>query len=144
MNVNKLVVHHSASKKSTTKDEIEKWHKDRGFSEIGYHMVIEAKGVQKEGRSESKAGAHAKGANSDSLGVCVTGNFEEESPDTEQIDTLITVLAGWCKKYSLDEFKIYGHYNAPGGSTVTDCPGKYLKAKLDEVKLKVKEKVKNG
>ena len=40
MNVNKLVVHHSASAKSTTKSDIEGWHTERGFNEIGYHMVI--------------------------------------------------------------------------------------------------------
>jgi N-acetylmuramoyl-L-alanine amidase len=143
MNINKLIVHHSASKKSTTKDEIEKWHKDRGFNEIGYHMVIGAKGVHYQGRSENKVGAHAKGANSDSLGVCVTGNFENDSPDMEQIHTLIEVLAGWCKKYGLDEIKVFGHYNAPGCTTATSCPGKNLKSKLNEIKLKVKEKIKN-
>jgi N-acetyl-anhydromuramyl-L-alanine amidase AmpD len=72
----------------------------------------------------------------------VTGNFENESPDLEQIDTLIELLAGWCKTYSLEETNIYGHCNAPGGTTATLCPGKNLKSKLDEIRLKVKEKLK--
>lgn len=141
MNIYKLVVHHSASKKSTTKDDIEKWHKDRGFREIGYHKVIGAKGVLYQGRSESKSGAHAKGANTGSLGVCVTGNFESESPDTEQIETLTTVLFQWCKQHGLSEYQIYGHYNTPGCTTATACPGKNLIAKLNEIKLNVKEKL---
>ena len=138
--VNKLVVHHSASaKSSTTKEDIEQWHEERGFTEIGYHKVIEAYGVKKDGRSEDKAGAHAKGANSDSLGVCVCGNFESETPDTQQLEALTEVLTQWCKDHSLDETKIYGHYNVPGGTTTTSCPGQNLKSKLDEIKLKVKE-----
>ena len=141
MNVNKIVVHHSASAKSTTKSDIEKWHKERGFSEIGYHMVIGANGVKEEGRSTSKAGAHAKGANADSLGVCVTGDFEKETPDTKQVNALTDILVKWCKEHSLKETAIYGHYNVPGGTTATSCPGEKLKSKLNEIKLKVKEKL---
>jgi N-acetylmuramoyl-L-alanine amidase len=124
MIVNKLIVHHSAGKKSSTKDDIETGHKNLDYDEIGYHKVIGAKGVLYQGRSETKVGAHAKGANTDSLGVCLTGNFENESPDLEQIDTLIRVLARWCKTYSLEETNIYGHCNAPGATTATLCPGK--------------------
>lgn len=141
MNIKKLIVHHSASAKSTTKSDIEKWHKERGFSEIGYHMVIGANGQKESGRSTSKMGAHAKGANSDSLGVCVTGNFETEQPDIKQVEALTDVLVDWCKTHNLKETNIYGHYNAPGGTTTTSCPGKNLKAKLNEIKLNVKEKI---
>jgi len=141
MNVNKIIVHHSASAKSTTKSDIEKWHKERGFAGIGYHMVIGANGTKEEGRSSSKAGAHAKGTNSDSLGICVTGNFETEAPDTKQVDALTEVLIRWCKEYKLKETDIYGHYNAPGGTTATSCPGKNLKSKLNQIKLDVKAKL---
>ena len=42
--INKIVVHHSASKQSTTRDQIDRWHKDRGWSGVGYHYVIESDG----------------------------------------------------------------------------------------------------
>ncbi len=62
MKTQKLVVHHSASNKATTKKiDIDKWHKERGFSQIGYHKVIEANGAIVNGRSEKIQGAHAKG-----------------------------------------------------------------------------------
>jgi hypothetical protein len=58
MKVTKIVVHHSASdRKTTTKKDIEKWHKDRGFSQIGYHKIIEGTGMIKKGRSELIQGA---------------------------------------------------------------------------------------
>ena len=142
MLVSKLVVHHSASnRKTTTKKKIEQWHKDRGFSKIGYHKVIEGTGTIVNGRSESIQGAHAKGANAGSLGVCVTGNFEDETPHNGQIDSIVKVLTQWCKDHSLDETKIYGHFNVPGCTTSTSCPGKNLKSKLSSIKTKVKEKL---
>lgn len=140
MKVSKLVVHHSASdRKTTKKNDIESWHKKRGFNEIGYHKVIEAGGAVKNGRSETKQGAHAKGANVGSLGVCVVGNFEKETPTTLQINSLEKMLTDWCKDHGLDETKIYGHYNVPGGTTKTACPGKNLKSKLISIKDKVKK-----
>jgi len=81
MKVHKLVVHHSASNKATTKkSDIAKWHKERGFSQIGYHKIIEGNGTIVNGRSENIQGAHAKGVNQGSLGVCVVGDFEKETP----------------------------------------------------------------
>lgn len=142
MNVTKLVVHHSASaRKTTKKSDIEGWHKAEGFSEIGYHKVVEGNGTKKEGRSESKMGAHAAGANSGSLGVCVCGNFETEQPAAIQITALVEILSKWCQDHDLDETKIYGHCNVPGGTTTTDCPGKNLKSKLPTIRQRVKEEL---
>lgn len=139
MKVKFLVVHHSASKRSnTTKEKIDKWHKKKGWNGVGYHKVIEEKGAIKDGRSELIQGAHALGVNARSLGVCVVGNFEEEMPTSFQIDSLVKVLTQWCKKYNLDDTAIYGHYNVPGGTTPTACPGKNLKSKLHLIKAKVK------
>jgi N-acetylmuramoyl-L-alanine amidase len=142
MKVEWLVVHHSASDRATTtKEDIEKWHRDRGFSQIGYHKVIEGDGAIKDGRPESIAGAHAKGANNESLGVCVCGNFEEETPMAAQVDALKQVLTQWCKDHSLDESSIYGHFNVPGGETATACPGKNMKAILGSIKTAVRERL---
>ena len=139
MNVEKLVIHHSASAKSTTTvEDIEKWHRDKGFNGIGYHKVIETNGVLKLGRPEERMGAHAKGANKNSLGICVTGNFENEEPDEEQIETLVETLSDWCKSHNVDENSIYGHFEVPGCVTTTACPGNNLKSKLDDIRIQVK------
>ena len=138
MKITKLVVHHSASNSVTTKkSDIERWHIQRGFAEIGYHKVIEQNGTIVNGRAETKQGAHAKGANNASLGVCVVGNFEKEIPTTAQINSLVSVLTAWCKDNKLNATHIYGHFNVLGGSTKTSCPGKNLKIQLPIIKQKV-------
>ncbi len=138
MIIKKLVVHHSASKKDTTKKtDIDEWHKQRGFSQIGYHKVVESDGKIVTGRPERQQGAHAKGVNHKSLGVCVVGNFENEAPSEIQIRSVIKVLVEWCRKYELTSTDIYGHKNVPGGSTKTSCPGKNLVFVLPRIKRKV-------
>lgn len=138
MKIRKLVVHHSASDSATTKKaDIERWHKQRGFSQIGYHKVIEGDGSIVNGRPETVPGAHAKGANHASLGVCVVGNFETGSPSAIQTNSLVTILTDWCKTHKLDATSIYGHFNVPGSSTKTNCPGKNLKSQLGAIKQKV-------
>ena len=53
--------------------EIAKWHEKRGFSSIGYHFVIRRNGKIEEGRHIDMAGAHAKGHNLHSIGICLVG-----------------------------------------------------------------------
>jgi len=145
MKISKLVIHHSASKAATTKKaDLERWHKERGFSQIGYHKVVEANGSIVNGRSESTQGAHAKGANMGTLGVCVVGDFETETPSPAQIKSLVTVLSEWCKTHKLNSTNIYGHYNVPGATTDTSCPGKNMKSQLSIVKQKITQNLKTG
>jgi len=53
--------------------EIEDWHKKRGFDMIGYHFVIRRNGALEHGRPIELVGAHVKGMNFRSLGVCLVG-----------------------------------------------------------------------
>lgn len=69
--------------------------------------------------------------------MCVVGDFEKDALSDIQINSLVTVLTDWCKSYKLNESSIYGHFNAPGGSTKTRCPGKNLKNRLPVIKQKV-------
>ena len=54
-------------------EEIRRWHKERGWSDIGYHYVIRRNGKIEEGRNDGIVGAHAKGMNENSLGICMVG-----------------------------------------------------------------------
>ncbi|MEO1614742.1 MAG: D-Ala-D-Ala carboxypeptidase family metallohydrolase [Planctomycetota bacterium] len=138
MNVTKLVVHHSASPRDTTTvADLSRWHRERGFSQIGYHQLILANGTVSAGRPESIMGAHALGANQNSLGVCLMGNFENETPTGAQLSSLVTVLQRWTREYRLPTTSIYGHGEVPGGKTATACPGRNLKSQLQNIKLQV-------
>ncbi len=71
--VETIVIHHSASARSTTADEIRGWHLARGWSDIGYHYVIEDSGDVKQGRPLPTTGAHAP-PNEGRVGICITGD----------------------------------------------------------------------
>lgn len=57
--------------------EIDIWHKERGFKMIGYQDVIRRNGIVEQGREENEIGAHAKGYNSISVGICMVGGIDE-------------------------------------------------------------------
>lgn len=60
-------------------NEIRKWHvEERGWSDIGYHFVIKRDGSIESGRPLDRAGAHVKGYNSVSWGVCLAGGMAED------------------------------------------------------------------
>lgn len=50
-------------------EEIRRWHKQRGFNDIGYHYVVDPNGFIARGRSLRQIGAHTLGENADSLGI---------------------------------------------------------------------------
>lgn len=76
-----LVIHCTASRNGRLKplEEIRKEHRARGFSDVGYHYVIQADGSLLNGRPEEQIGAHAavKGHayNKTSIGVCLVGGL---------------------------------------------------------------------
>lgn len=137
--ITKVVIHHSASNSVTTrKADLDRWHKARGFLQIGYHKVIERDGGVVDGRAESSEGAHAKGANTHSLGVCVVGDFETEVPTSEQLTALASLLIDWCTTYGIADKDIHGHGAVPGGTTATACPGQHLAVRLPEIRAKIR------
>jgi N-acetyl-anhydromuramyl-L-alanine amidase AmpD len=137
-----LVVHHTASPKTTTVEQIRKWHKERGFSDIGYHAVIYGDGSLHRGRPEDKIGAHALGANTGSLGVSVCGNFETDALGDKQFRRLVRVLAYWCSKYGIGVKRIYGHRDV--GTTKTACPGNNLYKALPAIRSDVQKLLNSG
>tara|TARA_B100000780_G_scaffold118034_1_gene82821 strand:- start:3203 stop:3649 length:447 start_codon:yes stop_codon:yes gene_type:complete len=78
--INKLIVHCSATREGQhiSLETIRHWHLKRGWSDIGYHYVIELDGKVKSGRQEERMGAHCKGHNKDSIGVCYVGGVESD------------------------------------------------------------------
>ena len=76
--IKKIIVHCSATPESMDvgSEEIRRWHKERGWSDIGYHDVIRRDGTLEKGRDISIAGAHAKGHNFSSIGVCLIGGVD--------------------------------------------------------------------
>ena len=84
--INLIVIHCSATEegKEYSVEEITKWHQARGFSTIGYHFLIHSDGSidgEAEGcRSIMQIGAHAKGSNRYSIGICYIGGLRYGEP----------------------------------------------------------------
>lgn len=122
--IERLVIHHSASGRGTTFAQIRKWHTDpkprgNGWSDIGYNFVILGNGKLRVGRPLPTTGAHAKGKNSTSIGVCVTGN--NTKPGQEWTPVQIATLTELKEACELlwPGIEVCGHRDV--GST--QCPG---------------------
>ena len=98
--INKIIVHCSATREGENYEvaEIRKWHLARGFNDIGYHFYIDLYGEIHKGRDISKIGAHCKGHNRNSIGICYCGGVEadgktpKDTRNKEQRRSLVAVL----------------------------------------------------
>lgn len=105
--IDEIIIHCAATPegKDYTIEDIDKWHKQRGFKKIGYHYVIYRDGTCHEGRPESEMGAHCIGHNAHSIGICYIGGCTTDGvtpKDTrtpEQKEALISLLKAMRKKY---------------------------------------------
>lgn len=113
----RIILHHSASKGQTV-EEIDKYHKSKGWTKIGYHFYVRQDGKIYRGREEWAIGAHAKGANYNSIGICAEGNFEDEYMNETQKNSLKELVAYIKNKYNIT--KVQGHRDVQA----TACPGK--------------------
>mgnify|MGYP001775048224 FL=1 len=112
--ITEIIIHCSATPigKNYTVEDIDKWHKAKGWKGIGYHYVIYLDGSVHKGRPEEEIGAHCKGHNSNSIGVCYIGGLDEfgEPEDTrtdKQKEALIVLLKALKVKYPAAT--IHGH-----------------------------------
>ena len=73
-----IVIHCSASRadRDFTETDLEVCHRRRGFNGIGYHFYIRKNGDIKTTRPIERIGAHAKGFNQTSIGICYEGGLD--------------------------------------------------------------------
>ena len=95
--------------------DIHKMHLGFDWDGIGYHKIIKRNGDIENGRPEFWVGAHTKGLNQNSLGVCLIGQTQFSQ---RQFNSLEIILKNWLLKYP--NAKIVGHRNAI--KTHKTCP----------------------
>jgi len=112
--INLLVIHCSATRvdRDITAKDIDSAHKVRGFSSWGYHYYIRKNGKVEPMRSHDEVGAHARGYNAKSLGVCYEGGLDTNGKpaDTRTLSQQIAMHSLVSKL--LKEFpgsKVVGH-----------------------------------
>lgn len=96
--------------------DIDVWHTRRGWSGIGYHFVIRQSGILESGRSLKITGAHVRGKNHDSIGVCYIGR---NNINPEQVKTLGDLYLTIKEKYGITWREWFCHYEFSN----KECPG---------------------
>ena len=91
--VNRVFLHCSASEIDLTEDqlirEITQWHLKRGFSDIGYHYVVDKPGNVMRGRSLELTPAAQQGNNTATVAICAHGlRFSSNWYESSQADAL--------------------------------------------------------
>ena len=78
--IHKIIIHCTATREGDdiSVDTIRKWHLARGWSDIGYHYVIDIKGNINAGRPIELMGSHTKGFNKGSIGIAYVGGVEAD------------------------------------------------------------------
>lgn len=112
----RIILHHADAKNCSAED-IHRWHLNNGWSGVGYHFLVRKDGKVYRLRPEDKVGAHAYGANYNSLGICFEGDYMEEDMPAEQIKAgqeLVTYL-----KHEYNITTVQAHRDV----CATSCPG---------------------
>lgn len=131
--VTHIVIHYSATavERDYSAADIDRMHKRRGFNEIGYHYFIRKNGTVETGRDLSQPGrfeqgAHVRGENANSIGICFEGGVRAATPNIgydSRTQAQKTAMARLIREM-MDRFPgavVEGHRDMPGAAT--QCPG---------------------
>lgn len=128
--IKEIILHCSDSRRGDT-EEIRKWHTRQGWSDIGYHYVIcngwpkwgrkgfspTHDGLVQPGRPIEKIGAHVRGRNRHSIGICLVG--KDQFTAKQLLDSGIELIISLLDKYGLGFYNVLGHYEIDKRKT---CP----------------------
>ena len=113
--INKIILHCSATREGQdiSIETIRGWHvNERGWSDIGYHYVILLDGTVDKARPVERQGAHVRGHNKGSIGICYVGGCDADMnpKDTRtdlQKDSLTELISYLMDSY--EDATLHGH-----------------------------------
>ncbi len=131
--ISEIIIHCSATPegKHFTVQDIDRWHRKRGWQCIGYHYVIYLDGTVVKGRPETQIGAHCLNHNAHSIGICYIGGLTadcKKSKDTRtpaQRAALVRLVKDLRHKYP--HATVHGHSEYANKS----CPCFYVQKEKD-------------
>lgn len=109
-------------------------HRGRGFSDIGYHYIVDREGRVWEGRNLRWQGAHVSKHNEQNIGILVLGNFDIQKPSPRQLDGLRGHVRKLLAQYKLSRGRVLTHREWSGAKTA--CPGKHLQTSVNDARRK--------
>lgn len=125
-----IIIHHSATDEGNALS-FYKFHRSRGWTNLGYHFVINngTEGKQ-DGQIEisprwikQQDGAHCQVGNMNckGIGICLVGNFNRDNVSKQQMDSLIYLVNILRNYYNIPLRNIMGHGQVQRAKT--ECPG---------------------
>jgi N-acetyl-anhydromuramyl-L-alanine amidase AmpD len=102
-----IVVHTAAARfRNVDRDVIDRWHRQKGWTGIGYHFVIindkhdsVADGTIQEGRDIRTVGAHVRGLNRLAIGICCVGHGDHDEFTAKQKQSLLNLVSDLIDRY---------------------------------------------
>ncbi len=132
--IREIIVHCSATRKGMDfrSADIDRWHRERGWKCIGYHYVVDIDGKLETGRALTEQGAHCRGHNRNSIGICYIGGLDEygqpcDTRTAAQKTTLLHLIRRL--KELFPQAKVYGHRDFANKA----CPCFNAKKEYEEI-----------
>ncbi|KEQ05763.1 hypothetical protein GV67_04245 [Pseudorhizobium pelagicum] len=113
--INEIIWHCTATPEGRdfTVNDIRAWHKQRGWSDIGYHYIVYRDGRIMPGRPVGQVGAHVSGHNTGTIGCSYVGGVSADGKTAKDTRTgpqrasMLWLTAQLAKKFQIA--KISGH-----------------------------------
>ena len=106
----------------------------RSWADIGYHFIVDPQGRVWEGRPLRLQGAHVRDANEGNVGVMLMGNFEEQSPTTDQLAGLQRTVVALQRAWGVPLERVRTHKEWPSAATL--CPGRHLQSRVEGLRAR--------
>ena len=115
-NITKIILHYSATDYEHQRAEwIDKIHRKRGFTGgIGYHYFIRHSGCIEHGRAIEIEGAHTRGHNSSSIGICLAGREKFTKEQVASLKVLLDLLKRLFPRATLHAHRDFAKTQCPG------------------------------
>lgn len=113
--IDKVIIHCSATPegREVSLDTIRKWHVEgNGWSDIGYHFIVHQSGKVEVGRAIERSGAHTRGHNKHSIGICYIGGVDanmkpKDTRTVNQAEALRYLVMDLLEEFT--EATVHGH-----------------------------------
>jgi hypothetical protein len=159
--IENMIVHHSAGSNNVSdftqavRDIYILHTEENGWSDIGYNYLVAPNGViyagrdPEDGAQDEVMGAHFCGSNSNTMGICLLGNYETVEPELQMIESLETILSWKSYKDDLNPLGSSSHPLNVGLGVIsghqdgcnTLCPGENVYKRLPDIRINVDEKL---
>ena len=119
--VEQVVIHHSATESGSPESYALYHIHNNGWPGIGYHYVISKAGKIVQTQRLKTVSYHTSGQNTRSIGICLTGNYDTQSPPEAQLDACVRLIK-YLEKRLGRQLAISGHNQFSSKS----CPGSHV------------------